>query len=75
MLFWIIFSCLLAVLEAWWLLPASSASVLVLPGAVFANAYLEVMQAAVPYVLALAAASFMLAGIGTIAIFHLNGLG
>ena len=77
-------------------------ALVILPGAIFANAYLEVMQAAVPYVLALSAASFMyiamadllpslhryvpltatrrqfllmLAGIGTIAIFHLNGLG
>jgi zinc and cadmium transporter len=74
----------------------------ILPGAVIAYAYLETMQAAVPYVLALAAASFMyiamadllpnqhryaplaatrrqlllmLAGIGTIAIFNLLGLG
>lgn len=74
----------------------------ILPGAVFAHAYLEAMQAAVPYVLALSAASFMyiamadllpnlhryvplaatrrqfllmLAGIGSIAIFHLHGQG
>jgi len=74
----------------------------ILPGAVIAYAYLGAIQAAVPYVLALSAASFMyitmadllpnlhryvplaatgrqfllmLSGIGTIAIFHLLGLG
>jgi len=74
----------------------------ILPGAVIGYAYLEDMQAAVPYVLALSAASFiyiamadlvpdlhrhvalsatgrqlllMSAGIGSIAIFHLIGLG
>jgi zinc and cadmium transporter len=74
----------------------------ILPGAVIAYASLAVLQTAVPYVLALSAASFMyiamadllpslhryvplaatrrqlllmLAGIGTIAVFHLFGLG